>query len=252
VPPGTRVTSVECDEVLADLVTPGGRAIVAHGGRGGRGNRHFATPTHRAPRRADPGCPGEQRRLRLELRVLADVGLVGKPNAGKSTFLRAVSSARPRVAPYPFTTLTPQLGVIRRELDRSFVIADIPGLIEGAHLGIGLGVRFLRHLARTSLLVHLVDTSEGDVAAAVQSFEAVNAELESYDPDLPAKPQIVVATKLDLPAVREQISCLRDELQKRGVVLHAVSAVSGEGLDELLSVIDREVERSRARRSAVA
>ncbi len=252
VPPGTRVTSIECDEVLADLVTPGCRVIVAHGGRGGRGNRHFATPTRQAPRRADPGHPGEQRRLRLELRVLADVGLVGKPNAGKSTFLRAVSSARPRVGPYPFTTLTPHLGVIRPEPDRSFVIADNPGLIEGAHLGVGLGVRFLRHLARTSLLVHLIDASEGEPAAAVRSFEAVNAELESYDADLAAKPQLAVATKIDLPVVREQIPSVRDELQRRGVVLHAVSAVSGEGLNELLSAIDTEVERLRARRSAVA
>jgi GTP-binding protein len=249
VPTGTRVTCVDSDEVLTDLTEPGQRVIVAHGGRGGLGNRHFATPTRQAPTRAYPGLPGEHRRLRLELRVLADVGLVGQPNAGKSTFLAAVSAARPRIGAYPFTTLTPHLGVIRREPDRSFVIADIPGLIEGAHLGAGLGIRFLRHLSRTSLLVHLLDASEGDADTALHAFDAVNAELAQYDPDLAAKQQIVVATKLDLPAVCDRLPALRDHFRERGVTLHSASAVSGEGMEELLSAIDAAVEPLKAARA---
>jgi len=248
VPTGTRVVCLDSDEVLADFTGPGQRVIVAHGGRGGRGNRHFATATRQAPRRADPGLPGEHRRVRLELRVLADVGLVGQPNAGKSTFLAAVSAARPRVGSYPFTTLTPHLGVIRREPDRSFVIADIPGLIEGAHRGAGLGIRFLRHLSRTSLLVHLLDASEADSETALAAFDAVNAELARYDPDLAAKPQIVVATKIDLPAVRDRLPGLLDRFRDRGVMLHAASAVSGEGMEELLSVIDVAVAPLQAAR----
>jgi GTP-binding protein len=248
VPTGTRVMCVDSDEVLADFTEPGQRVIVAHGGRGGRGNRHFATPTRQAPRRADPGLPGEHRHLRLELRVLADVGLVGQPNAGKSTFLAAVSAARPRVGSYPFTTLTPHLGVIRREPDHSFVIADIPGLIEGAHRGAGLGIRFLRHLSRTSLLVHLLDSSEGDADTVLAAFDAVNAELTQYDPTLAAKQQIVVATKIDLPAVRDRLPALVDHFRDRGVTLHAASAVSGEGVEELLSVIDAAVVPLQAAR----
>jgi GTP-binding protein len=237
VPPGTLVTDPETGETVADLTAPGDRAVVARGGRGGRGNRHFASPTNQAPRHAEPGLPGQRRLLRLELRLLADVGLVGKPNAGKSTLLGAISAARPRVAAYPFTTLTPHLGVVYHGDEEVFVVADIPGVIEGAHRGAGLGLRFLRHIARTAVLAHLVDVSASDSTAPERDYDAVNAELERYGSALARKPQVVVATKLDLPEARPRCSALREALATRGVPVLAVSAVTGEGIPELVAAL---------------
>ena len=245
VPPGTIVHDAETGETLADLRAPGERAVIARGGRGGRGNMHFATPTHRAPRHAEPGTEGEQRELRLELRVLADAGLLGFPNVGKSTLIRAVSAARPRVADYPFTTLVPHLGVVRVGEEESFVLADVPGLIEGAHAGHGLGTRFLRHLARTAVLVHLLDAAGLEGRDPVADFDAINRELALASPALAAKPQIVVASKIDLVEARDRLPALRDALAARGIELHAVSGATGEGTRELVNAIAAAVRSAR-------
>jgi GTPase len=246
VPPGTLVHDADTDELLADLRAPGERAVVARGGRGGRGNMHFATPTNRAPRRAEPGTPGERRALRLELRVLADAGLVGFPNVGKSTLIRAVSAARPRVADYPFTTLVPHLGVVRIDDEWSFVLADVPGLIAGAHEGHGLGTRFLRHLARTAVLVHLLDVSGIEGRDPLADFDAINRELALASPALAAKPQIVAAGKLDLAETRERLPVVRRAFAARGIELHAVSGATGAGTGELMRVVGRAVREARA------
>jgi GTP-binding protein len=246
VPPGTVVHDAETGEQLADLRAPGARAVVARGGRGGRGNMHFATPTHRAPRHAEPGTPGEQRELRLELRVLADAGLLGFPNVGKSTLIRALSAARPRVADYPFTTLVPHLGVVRVGDDESFVLADVPGLIEGAHAGHGLGTRFLRHLARTAVLVHVVDASGLEGRDPLADFDAINRELALASPELAATPQIVVASKLDLAETRDRLPAARAAFAARGVVLHAVSGATGEGTAALVRHVAAAVRAARA------
>lgn len=234
VPPGTIVTDAESGELLADLREPGERVIVAHGGRGGKGNAHFATPTHQAPRYAQPGTPGEERRLHLELHLMADVGLVGYPNVGKSTLITAVSAARPRIADYPFTTLVPHLGVVRFDDEGSFVLADVPGLIEGAHRGHGLGDRFLRHLSRTSLLIHLIDISGVSGRDALADYEAINHELEAFDAALAAKPQIVVANKIDLAEARDRYPAVRAQFAARGIGLRAISAATGEGVQALM------------------
>jgi GTP-binding protein len=245
VPAGTLVHDAESGELLADLRAPGERAVVARGGRGGRGNMHFATPVDRAPRRAEPGTAGERRELRLELRVLADAGLLGFPNVGKSTLVRAVSAARPRVADYPFTTIVPHLGVVRVDDEASFVIADVPGLIEGAHAGHGLGTRFLRHLARTAVLVHLLDVSGTSGRDPLADFEALNRELALASPELAAKPQIVVAGKLDLAETRANLPRVRAALAARGITLLAVSGATGEGTRELMRVVAAAVGASR-------
>lgn len=234
VPPGTLVHDADTGECLADLAEPEATAVVARGGRGGRGNRHFATPTHRAPRRADPGGAGEERTLRLELRVLADVGLLGMPNVGKSTLIRAVSAARPRVADYPFTTLVPHLGVVRIDDDTSFVIADVPGLVPGAHRGTGLGTRFLRHLARTVVLVHLVDVSGLAGRDALEDYDAIRRELALADPALAAKPELVVASKADLAETTANLESARRRFADRGVALRAVSGATGAGCRALM------------------
>jgi GTP-binding protein len=246
VPPGTIVYEVGGAEPIADLRAAGETVVIARGGHGGRGNMHFATPTNRGPRRAEPGIPGERRELRLELRVLADAGLLGFPNVGKSTLIRAVSAARPRVADYPFTTLVPHLGMVRVDDERSFVLADVPGLIEGAHAGVGLGTRFLRHLSRTAVLVHLLDVSGLTARDPVADFDTLNRELALASPELAAKPQIVVAGKLDLAETRANLAAVRATFAARGIALHTVSGATGEGTRELVRMIAAAVGQSRA------
>lgn len=248
VPPGTIVTDADTGELIVDLRQPHERYIVAHGGRGGKGNAHFSSSTNQAPRYAQPGTPGEERRLRLELHLLADVGLVGYPNVGKSTVISAVSAARPVIADYPFTTLVPHLGVVRFDDEGSFVLADIPGLIEGAHRGRGLGDRFLRHLSRTSLLIHLLDISGLTGRDPVDDYDAINRELEAFDATLAAKPQVVVANKLDLSEARERHPAVQARFAQRGITLWAISAATGEGVAVLMREVGR---RWRALRAAV-
>jgi len=239
VPPGTQVFDDATGDLLCDLQAHGQRFVAAQGGRGGRGNIHFATPTDRAPRRAEPGTPGQERAIRLELKLLADVGLLGFPNVGKSSLIARISAARPKIADYPFTTLVPNLGTVGLSGERSFVVADIPGLIEGAHAGAGLGDRFLRHLERTRLLVHLLDpsASEGTKRTPLRDFEATNKELALYDPDLAARLQIVVINKIDLPDVRRRLTTLGRPFERRGIAVHAISAATGEGIPALLEAI---------------
>ena len=242
VPVGTLVRDETTGEVLADLAAPGQRVVLAQGGSGGLGNLRFKSSTNRAPRQSTPGQPGEQRRLQLELKVLADVGLLGLPNAGKSTFIASVSNARPKIADYPFTTLHPQLGVVRVGPGRSFVVADIPGLIEGAAEGAGLGHQFLRHLQRTRLLLHLVDVVPPDPEAdPVRDARSVVAELKKYDPELAAKPRWLVLNKLDMLDEQqgaERVAEIRRRLRHKGPV-YAISALTHAGLAPLLRDIDQ-------------
>jgi GTP-binding protein len=233
VPVGTLVFDADSGELLHDFTEPGDRFVVARGGRGGRGNARFATSTHQAPTEHEPGRPGEERRLRLELKLLADVGLVGFPNAGKSTLISRISAARPKIADYPFTTLEPHLGVVQTGDLRSFVVADIPGLIEGAHQGAGLGVRFLRHIERTRLLVHLVDSSDQTGRRPVDDFQVVMSELAGFSPELAAKPMLLVASKIDVAQDRGRVESLRRLARRRGLEFVAISSVTGEGLDKL-------------------
>jgi GTP-binding protein len=233
VPVGTVVYDDATGELLHDFTAVGERFLAARGGKGGKGNARFATSTHQAPTEHEPGKSGEEKRLRLELKLLADVGLVGFPNAGKSTLISRISAARPKIADYPFTTLEPQLGVVAFGDFRSFVVADIPGLIEGAHLGHGLGVQFLRHIERTRLLAHLVDVSDATGRDPVHDFETVMAELASFSADLAAKPMIVVATKLDAAQDPERVESLRRVAADRGLAFFEISSVTGQGIDEL-------------------
>ena len=223
--------------LLADLAGEGQRVLVAHGGHGGRGNARFASSTNRAPRRHEPGVPGEDKQLRLEMKLLADVGLVGFPNAGKSTLISRVSAARPKIANYPFTTLTPNLGVVRLSDDRSFAVADVPGLIEGAHRGQGLGHRFLRHLERTKVLVHLVDVSSESGRDPVADLDTVRKELELYQPALAAKPQIVAANKIDAVDDPARVVALAARAKQLGQPFFRISGVTGEGLPALLEAM---------------
>lgn len=242
VPVGTVIRDADTGEILADLTADGETFIVARGGIGGRGNARFATPTRQAPRRTEPGKPGEERWIQLELKLLADVGIIGLPNVGKSTFISRVSSARPKIADYPFTTLIPNLGVVRYDEGRSFVIADIPGLIEGAHAGTGLGTRFLRHIERTRLLLHMIDISGDPPAGAWKNFEVVNRELALYGATLKGIPQIVALNKTDIPATREKMQKVIDIFRKKGLKIFPVSAVTGEGVKELLAEMVRKLE----------
>ncbi len=248
VPVGTVIRDEDSGDIVADLAQDGQRALLAKGGKGGLGNLHFKSSTNRAPRQATPGEPGEERRLNLELRVLADVGLLGMPNAGKSTFIRAVSAAKPKVADYPFTTLHPNLGVVRVDMDRSFVIADIPGLIEGAAEGHGLGHQFLRHLARTRLLLHLVDLAPFDPEAdPVHEARAIVEELRKYDEDLYRKPRWLVLNKLDLIPEEERqdrVDAFVKELDWTGPVF-AIAAISGINCQPLTYAIMAHLEEMR-------
>ena len=255
VPVGTAVIDEESGERLADLTRPGQQVTVARGGRGGRGNQHFAKPWHQAPRESEEGQPGEERHLRLELRLLADVGLVGFPNAGKSTLISRISAARPKIADYPFTTLEPHLGVVsaelrgndaggaHRDLGRTFVVADLPGLIEGANQGVGLGTRFLRHIERTRLLAHLVDTSDASDRDPVRDFEIICGELAAFSESLAAKPMIVVATKLDATTDRSRLERLREHCAERKLDFYAISSATGEGIQELVRGMADALER---------
>jgi GTPase len=247
VPAGTLVYDDETDELLADLTEVGEPILFIRGGQGGRGNARFATSTNRAPRHAQPGIAGETKSLRLELKLLADVGIVGLPNAGKSTLISTVSAAKPKIADYPFTTLVPNLGVVPYDGFKTMVLADIPGLISGASEGHGLGTRFLRHVERTDLFLHLVDLScmqEGD---PLENFQMINNELNRYDETLADKPQLVVMTKIDIPEVREQAEELREHFESLGYPVMTISAVTKEGLKELVTKVGKELDRLRGR-----
>jgi len=248
VPVGTIVTDVDTSEKVVELLTPDEKVLVCKGGDGGFGNLHFKTSTNRAPRQKTPGWPGEARKVRLELRVLADVGLLGMPNAGKSTFIAAVSNARPKIADYPFTTLYPNLGVVRVGPEQSFVIADIPGLIEGASEGAGLGHQFLRHLQRTRLLLHIVDMAPFDDSVdPVKQARAIVAELKKYDPALHAKPRWLVLNKMDMVPAEEREARVADfvrRLRWKGPVFQ-ISALAREGLEPLLHAIYAHVAKAQ-------
>ena len=256
VPIGTLVFDDESGQRLVDLTAPAQRFVVARGGRGGRGNQHFAKPWHQAPRESEEGQPGEERHLRLELKLLADVGLVGFPNAGKSTLISRISAARPKIADYPFTTLEPHLGVVSEgdpaRGGRTFVVADLPGLIEGAHEGAGLGTRFLRHIERTRLIAHLIDTSDASERDPIRDYEIIQGELAAFSEELAAKPEIVVATKLDATTSRERLDRLREFCAARGLEFHAISAATGEGVAELVHAMADALERLGADRSEAA
>jgi GTP-binding protein len=242
VPPGTLVYDDGTGELLADLAEPGAEVMVARAGRGGLGNTHFKTSTNQAPRIAQKGEPGEERWIRLELKLIADVGIVGFPNAGKSTLLAQISRARPKIADYPFTTLEPNLGVVQGHGDDTMVVADIPGLIEGAHQGVGLGHSFLRHVERTRVLIHLVD---GGVEDPQATFDAINEELELFDPKLRAKPQVVAINKIDIPEVRERLPSLLTAFGDLQVL--PISAATGEGVPELVYRVMEVLKEERAR-----
>jgi len=245
VPLGTQIFDPRTNELLFDFDEDGQRWRAARGGRGGFGNAHFATSTNRAPRYHQEGSPGEEFELQLELKLLADVGLVGFPNAGKSTFISTVSAARPKIADYPFTTLEPHLGVVDLGDFHTFVIADIPGLIEGAHEGHGLGDRFLRHVERTKVLLHLVDVSSASGRDPANDYEVINRELAAYDSDLALRSQIVVATKIDALDERERLEHLRERAREDEKPFFAISSVTGAGVRELINEIARELEKIR-------
>jgi GTP-binding protein len=242
-PLGSVITDVDSGEKVADLVNAGDRVLLAKGGNGGWGNQHFATPTRQAPRFAKPGLPGEERRLAIELKLLADVAIVGLPNAGKSTLISVISAARPKIADYPFTTLVPNLGVVEGEDRSTLVVADIPGLIEGAHRGAGLGIRFLKHVERCRLLCHLVDaSSEG---SAAQDIAVLDSELEAFSPEVAARPRVLVASKMDAVSDLSRPESIHEAARERGVPYFAISAVTGQGVPELVRHFFRAVREAR-------
>jgi GTP-binding protein len=245
-PLGTVVVERDSGQVLGELKYPGEKFVVAKGGRGGRGNKHFATPVDRAPRKAEPGDEGEHRMLRLELKSMADVGLLGFPNVGKSTLISTISRAHPKVADYPFTTLEPHLGVVsigdaKAGDSRNFVVADIPGLVPGASEGHGLGLRFLRHVERTKLLLHMITVTQEPDRDPLEDYRALRKELSAYDERLAAHPEIVVLSKADLPEVREAYPALREKFAELEIDLRMVSAATHEALDELIAAVAKEV-----------
>ena len=237
VPVGTVVKDAETDEVLADLAESGQRVLILKGGRGGQGNARFKTSTNRVPRFAQPGEPGEERWLRLELKLLADVGLLGFPSVGKSSLITKISAARPKIADYPFTTLVPNLGVVAYKNFRSFVMADIPGIIEGAHEGAGLGHRFLRHVERTRLILHILDPCRTHDSDPIKDYETLNRELAKFDAELAGRPQIVVVNKIDLPDVRELLTVMLPYFAERRIPVFPISAATGEGIPQLLDEV---------------
>ena len=245
VPIGTVVYDKATGEPIHDFTQNGERFVIARGGRGGRGNQHFATATHQAPTEHEPGRPGDEKTLQLELKLLADVGLVGFPNAGKSTLISRISAAKPKIADYPFTTLGPNLGVVS-VADRSFVVADIPGLIEGAHTGHGLGIQFLRHVERTRLLAHLVDVSETTGREPVADFHVVMEELGKFSEDMLNKPMFLVAAKVDVAQDGERVECLRTLAAELSLPFFAISSVTGQGIEELKFAMAEEVFRAAA------
>ena len=242
VPVGTQIFDAESGELLKDFTEHGERWLAAKGGRGGFGNSHFATSTNRAPRYHQEGSAGEEHELQLELKLLADVGLVGFPNAGKSTLISTISAAKPKIADYPFTTLEPHLGVVDIGEFRTFIVADIPGLIEGAHKGAGLGDRFLRHVERTKLLLHLVDVSSASGRDPVSDYETINRELRAYDARLAARPQVVVATKIDALDEPERLESLKCRAASDRRPFYAISSATGQGIRELVNAMARTLE----------
>jgi len=245
VPVGTQIFDSRSGEFLYDLAADGSRWLAAKGGRGGLGNAHFATSTNRAPRYHQSGSEGEELELQLELKLLADVGLVGFPNAGKSTLISTISAAKPKIADYPFTTLEPHLGVVDLGDFRTFVVADIPGLIEGAHEGAGLGDRFLRHVERTKLLLHLVDVSSISGREPVSDYMTVNRELKAYNPELADRPQMVVATKVDALDEPERLESLRQQTESDGVPFYVISSVTNKGTKELVAAVAARLDELR-------
>jgi GTPase len=240
-PPGTLVTLADTGETIADLTDPHAEVIIARGGKGGRGNKRFATSTNRAPRYSQPGLPGIELTLKLELKLLADVGIVGLPNAGKSTLISAMSAARPKIADYPFTTLTPTLGMVEPPFGEPFAVADIPGLIEGAHQGTGLGIKFLKHIERTGILIHLIDAGAIDPEYPLAAFTMINRELSLYSSSLAEKSQIIVLNKIDLTGTEHRVACFQKALPELEV--HTISAITGKGIDMLVKVLSSRLQR---------
>jgi GTP-binding protein len=242
VPAGTVIKDAETERVIADLVEEGQEFVVCKGGRGGRGNTRFATPTRQAPNFAEPGMPGEEKWITLELKLLADVGLIGFPNVGKSTILSMVTGAKPKIANYHFTTLKPNLGVVEMQGVKSFVLADIPGLIEGAHEGVGLGIDFLRHVERTKVLIHVIDASGIEGRDPIDDFYKINEELKLYSEKLSKKPQVVAANKCDIPGSEENVKKLREELGKQGIEVFEISAATNKGLKEVMLYVSNMLD----------
>jgi GTP-binding protein len=250
VPLGTIVTVRDTGEHLGDLTAPGQRILAMRGSHGGRGNARFASSTNRAPRKADLGRPGPERWLHLELKLLADVGVIGFPNAGKSTLVSRVSAAKPKIADYPFTTLAPTLGIVRIDVERTFVIADLPGLIPGAAEGKGLGHQFLRHTERTRVLLHVLDLDPATGRDPLDDLAVINAELAAYSPELAARPQLIVANKADIPDAAARIARIRAHCARHGLALHVISAATGAGVGELVAAVAARLEATGWARAA--
>ncbi|MBI3753261.1 MAG: GTPase ObgE [Deltaproteobacteria bacterium] len=252
VPVGTVIKDAEGGEIIEDLTRDGQSIIIAKGGRGGKGNAFFASSTYQAPKFAQPGEKGEERWLHLELKLLADVGIIGFPNAGKSTLISHISAAKPKIADYPFTTLQPHLGVVRFGGHQDFVVADIPGLIEGAHTGKGLGIKFLKHIERTSLFIHLIDISPQTGRDPIRDFEIINTELKAFNSDMAKRPQIVALNKVDITEARERLSGLLKFFKEKDMLVFSVSAATGEGLDKLVKYAGRWVGKLRGKETTAA
>jgi len=240
-PPGTLVRDADTLDPIADLTREGEEHIIAHGGKGGRGNKRFATSTNRAPRYSQPGIPGIERKLKLELKLLADVGIVGLPNAGKSTLIAAMSAARPKVGAYPFTTLTPTLGMVTPPFGEPFAVADIPGIIEGAHQGTGLGIKFLKHIERTGILIHLIDAGAIDPQSPLTAYETVNRELNLYSRSLAEKSRIIVLNKIDLAGTDHRVASFCRAVPD--IEVHTVSAATGQGVDKLIKLLASRLQK---------